>query len=274
MTCPYLKSSLFSSEEWFRTEFREFAFIFFPRNGIPSCFLFRWRDRKGIPRVCFQFFYGTEFRLVFSFSEVFGREFREFTSIFVQRNGIPSCSLFPGRVQNGNFEGFLFRGTAGIPSEITCSVYFVFRGINFLSEIPYPNWDSPCTLTPSGWWKRLGSYCWWWKGLHYAQYTLHVHTAGGGKGILTAQSHPYTASGGKGYNLHVHTSGGEKGNTLHSQRRLLMVLLFLYECEKSYANAGMLECQTKVSPTTAFLLVSICHLHSCIRVSPVLLVMD
>ncbi len=37
------------------------------------------------------------------------------------------------------FRGFLFRGTAGIPSEITmCSVYSVFRGIIFLSEIPNP----------------------------------------------------------------------------------------------------------------------------------------
>ncbi len=109
------------------------------RNGIPSCFLFRRRVRKGIPRVCFYFcstkrnfelfslplkcsewnyeslllflFSGTEFRVVFSSAEGFGTEFR----------------------------GFLFRGTAGIPSEITiCSVYSVFRGIIFLSEIPNP----------------------------------------------------------------------------------------------------------------------------------------
>jgi hypothetical protein len=54
-------------------------------------------------------FYGTEFRAVFSSAEGFGTEFRS----------------------------FLFRGTAGIPSEITiCSVYSVFRGIIFLSEIP------------------------------------------------------------------------------------------------------------------------------------------
>jgi hypothetical protein len=57
------------------------------------------------------FFYGTEYRVVFFSSEGFGTEFR----------------------------GFLFRGTAGIPSEITsCSVYSVFRGIIFLSEIPNP----------------------------------------------------------------------------------------------------------------------------------------
>jgi hypothetical protein len=59
-------------------------------------------------------FYGKEFRVVFSSAEGFGTEFR----------------------------GFLFRGTAGIPSEITiCSVYSVFRGIIFLSEIPNPNYN-------------------------------------------------------------------------------------------------------------------------------------
>jgi hypothetical protein len=55
--------------------------------------------------------HGTEFRVVFSSVEGFGTEFRD----------------------------FLFRGIAGIPSEITlCSVYSVFRGIIFLSEIPNP----------------------------------------------------------------------------------------------------------------------------------------
>ncbi len=34
-----------------------------------------------------------------------------------------------------NSESFMFRGTAGIPSELTiCSVYTVFRGIIFLAE--------------------------------------------------------------------------------------------------------------------------------------------
>ncbi len=57
-------------------------------------------------------FHGTEFRDVFSSAEGFGTEFRD----------------------------FLFRGTAGIPSEITiCSVFSVFRGIIFLSEIPNPS---------------------------------------------------------------------------------------------------------------------------------------
>ncbi len=109
-------------------------------NGIPSGFLFRGMVRNGIPRVCFYFcsmernselfslprkgsernsasmllflFHGTEFRVVFSSSEGFGTEFPE----------------------------FLFRGTAGIPSEITiCSVNSVFRRIIFLSEIPNPS---------------------------------------------------------------------------------------------------------------------------------------
>jgi hypothetical protein len=65
---------VFSSAEWFGTEFREFASIFVPRNGIPSCFL---SPRKG--------------------SEGNSESMR---SIFVPRNGIPSCFLFRGRVWN------------------------------------------------------------------------------------------------------------------------------------------------------------------------------
>jgi hypothetical protein len=62
--------------------------------------------------ILFLFLYhGTEFRVIFSSAEGFGTEFRD----------------------------FLFRGTAGIPWEITiCSVYSGFRGIIFLSEIPNP----------------------------------------------------------------------------------------------------------------------------------------
>jgi hypothetical protein len=124
------------------------------RRGLSSCILPRF------------FLHGTEFRVVFSSAEWFGTEFREFVSIFGSRNGIPSCFLFRGRVWNGiprvcfyfcsternsellplprkgserNSERFLFRGTAGIPSEILlCYVYSVFRGILFLSEIPNP----------------------------------------------------------------------------------------------------------------------------------------
>jgi hypothetical protein len=49
--------------------------------------------------------------------------------------------MFPSAEGFGTeFRDFLFRGTTGIPSEITiCSVYSVFRGIIFLSEIPNPS---------------------------------------------------------------------------------------------------------------------------------------
>ena len=107
---PRLVLISFFSAEWFGTEFRDFASIFVPRNGISSQFLFRWGVRKGIPRDCFYFlFNGTEFRVIFSSAEGFGTEFRD----------------------------FLFRGTAGIPSEIPiCSVYSVFRGIIFCRKFP------------------------------------------------------------------------------------------------------------------------------------------
>ncbi len=65
---------VFSSAEGFGTEFREFASIFVPSNGTPSCF---------------------------SSAEGFGTEFWEYAYIFVPRNGTPSCFLFRGRVRNG-----------------------------------------------------------------------------------------------------------------------------------------------------------------------------
>jgi hypothetical protein len=134
----YLKISL----QYFQTlasEIFSFSLFFVTRKGIPSCVLFRGIVRNGIPRICFYFgsaernselcshpqkgseqnygslllflVHGTEFRVVFSSAEGFGTEFRD----------------------------FLFRGTTGIPSEITiCSVYSVFRGIFYLLEIPNP----------------------------------------------------------------------------------------------------------------------------------------
>ncbi len=42
---------VFSSADGFGTDFRKYASIFVPRNGIPSCFLFRGRVRNGIPEV-------------------------------------------------------------------------------------------------------------------------------------------------------------------------------------------------------------------------------
>jgi hypothetical protein len=87
----------------FGMEFREFASIFVPTNGIPSCFLFRQIAWNRIPGVCFYFgstepntklfslwrngsernteslllflSYGTEFRAFFSSAERFGMEF-------------------------------------------------------------------------------------------------------------------------------------------------------------------------------------------------------
>ncbi len=44
-----------SSEEWFRTEFQVFAYVFVPRNEIPSCFLFSQMVQNGIPSVASNF---------------------------------------------------------------------------------------------------------------------------------------------------------------------------------------------------------------------------
>jgi hypothetical protein len=86
-----------------------------PRNGLERNSELFSLSRKGSERntasMLLLLIHGTEFRVVFSSAEGFGTEFRE----------------------------FLFRGTAGIPSEITiCSVNSIFRGIIFLWEIPNP----------------------------------------------------------------------------------------------------------------------------------------
>jgi hypothetical protein len=90
-----------------------------------------------IPRVLLFLFHGTEFRVVFSSAEGFGTEFREYASIFA---GTEFRVVFLSAEGFGTeFRSFLFRGTAGIPLEISiCSVYSVFRGIIFLSEISKP----------------------------------------------------------------------------------------------------------------------------------------
>jgi hypothetical protein len=62
-----------------------------PRNGS---------ERNSESLLLF-LFSGTEFRVNFSSAEGFGTEFREYSSIFVPQNGIPSCFLFRGRVRNG-----------------------------------------------------------------------------------------------------------------------------------------------------------------------------
>jgi hypothetical protein len=78
------------------------CFYIFSTERNSELFSLPLKDRKGILRLFFYFcIHGKEFRVVFSSAEVFGREFREFASILVQRNGIPSCFLFRGRVRNG-----------------------------------------------------------------------------------------------------------------------------------------------------------------------------
>ncbi len=67
---------------------------------------------NGIPRVCFYLW-------------------------FTERNS--EFFSLPRKGSELNSEIFMFSGTAGIPTEITiCSVYSVFRGFIFLSEIPNP----------------------------------------------------------------------------------------------------------------------------------------
>ncbi len=157
MICPYFKSPLFwhyfwnfgmprfvlSSfifEKWFGTEFREIAFYFGSTKRNSELCSLPWNGlERNSENLHLFWFHGTEFRVVFPSAEGLGTELWKFSSFFVPRNGIPSCFLFRGRVRNG-IRDFLFRGTTGIPSEITiCSVYSVFRGIIFLSEIPNPS---------------------------------------------------------------------------------------------------------------------------------------
>ncbi len=136
--CRVLFWAGFSSAEWFGMEFRQFVSIFVPRNGI--------------------------FRVVFSSAERVRREFREYASIFVSTERNSEFFSLPLKFSEGNSEnlllflfngtefrvvcssaeglgtelrGFLFRGTARIPSEITiCSVYSIFRGIIFCRKFP------------------------------------------------------------------------------------------------------------------------------------------
>jgi hypothetical protein len=91
--------------------------VFAIRRGLSSSFLLRFffytkrnSELFSLPRNGWEqnseslllfLFHGTEFRVVFSSAKGFGREFREYASIFVPRNGIPSCFLFRGRVRNG-----------------------------------------------------------------------------------------------------------------------------------------------------------------------------
>ncbi len=114
-----------------------------PLHSTRSSFLLRRMVRNGIPRVCFYFcsternfrlfslplkssegnteslllfwFHGMEFWVVFSSAEEFGREFREFASILVPRNGFPSCFLFGFGREFREFAS-IFVQRNGIPS--------------------------------------------------------------------------------------------------------------------------------------------------------------
>ncbi len=90
MICMYLKSLLF----WHYFEIFGcrvcFKLFSLPRNG----------SEKHSESLLLFLFHGTNLRVVFSSTEVFGTEFQEFASIFVPRNGISSCFLFHGRIRN------------------------------------------------------------------------------------------------------------------------------------------------------------------------------
>ncbi len=122
--------------------------IYSTRRGLSSCILPRFNLHKTdfwvvpLPRngsernsdSLFLFlFHGTEFRVVFSSEEGFGTEFQEYAS--TERNSELFSLSWKGSERNS--ERFLFRGTAGIPSEMNiCSVSSVFRGIIFCRKFP------------------------------------------------------------------------------------------------------------------------------------------
>jgi hypothetical protein len=158
-----------SVKKWIFTELAQLLWsLWRPLHSTLIIFLFRGMVRNGIPRVCFNFcsternselvffplkssegnfesllqvwYHGTEFRVVFSFAEGFGRQLWEFACIFVQRNGIPNCFLFRGRVLNGIPRVSVPRNSRNFVGNNHFSVYSVFRIIIFLSEIPNPMW--------------------------------------------------------------------------------------------------------------------------------------
>jgi hypothetical protein len=83
---------VFSSAEWFRTEFRECASIVVTRNRIPSIFLFRGMVQNEIQRVCFYFV--QLYRTFFYSKEWFGPEFLKFSVLRNSRNSAGTNQLF------------------------------------------------------------------------------------------------------------------------------------------------------------------------------------
>jgi hypothetical protein len=99
-----------------------------PQNGsdriqrVPSIFI----PRNRIP-------------VIFSSAEDSERNSKSFFYFCSTEQNSELFSL-PRKGLERNSESCLFRGTAGIPSEIPiCSGYSVFRGIIFLLEIPDPS---------------------------------------------------------------------------------------------------------------------------------------
>ena len=92
--------SLRTMYRFFKNNIHYYCNIRLPRFVLSWC-LFHGMVRNSIPRVYLYFLlHGKEFRVVFSSAEWFGTEFREFASILVPRNGIPSCVLFRRMVRN------------------------------------------------------------------------------------------------------------------------------------------------------------------------------
>jgi hypothetical protein len=92
MICLYIKKVVFSDT---------IIEIFSCRVFFRVCFSsMEWLELHSEKYLYF-LLHGKEFRVVFSSAEWFGMKFREFASILVPWNGIPSCYLFRGRVRNG-----------------------------------------------------------------------------------------------------------------------------------------------------------------------------
>jgi hypothetical protein len=74
----------------------------FTKNRAPANRMFSSKatSERNSESLLLFWVHGTEFRVVFSFAELFGTEFQVFSSIFVPRNGIPISFLFRGMVQN------------------------------------------------------------------------------------------------------------------------------------------------------------------------------
>jgi hypothetical protein len=81
---------------WFVLHQTEFRVVFSSAKWFGT-------DSKGLLLFLFN---GTEFRVIFSSAEGFGTKFGWYASIFVPRNGIPSCFIFRGKVQKGIPRGF------------------------------------------------------------------------------------------------------------------------------------------------------------------------